>query len=117
MGRETEALNRAMATAGQTVILQRRIGTSDVFDAVTCRAGVRTTQDSDLVEGANQTQSTVIISQTEILASGWPVTAGGVNIPIKGDRILIAGKAKTVEFCKPFDINGEYVRFEIQVRG
>jgi len=127
-------LDRALARNGQDITLQRlTLGPNgqQIAFSVGCRAMVTGYQASELIAGSGivQGDSHVILSPTEINEAQWPgpsiVAAGGAapgtdaRVPSKsrGDRCVIAGKARAVEAGTPFYIDGELVRIELQVKG
>ena len=119
-------LNRQLATHGETIRLQRLIGTQQIPFEVTCRAFVRgvTLTPSEIVPGITQLQSDVIISPTEIDAQNWPGPASSAaaaladrRIPIKGDRVFMKGKPCNVEYAHGKYVGGDLVRIEMRVLG
>src|SRR5690606_26209128 len=65
---ELRKLNRSLKTKGESVILRRRVGTSNVFISVPCRAVVRGYQPEQLVGSITQQDSEAILSPTDIIA-------------------------------------------------
>jgi hypothetical protein len=114
---EIAALDEALATVGEDIVLRRVNGedpnTTNVD--VTCRAVVRTFEPEELVGGIAQTVSRVIISPTEINAVGWPES--GPNIPRRLDQVIIAGRIKDIEAVDPIYVGGRLVRIELRVLG
>lgn len=108
-----DALNRALARAGEDVVLRRNTGTPTVpvNTDVTCRAAVRSPTAQELVAGYTQTDSVVILSPSEATAASWP-------LPVrKGDRVLIQGRFRAVESVNPIFVAGELVRINLRVLG
>jgi len=124
-------LDDALATDGQTVTLQRLYlgaGGVQIPVSVDCRAAVRSYGAKELVGGITQDQSEVIMSPTQIIAAGWPGpwTPSATEptkpetdrrVPRKGDKLIIAGKARNVEVPKPIYVDDELVRIELRVLG
>ena len=127
-------LDSALARNGEDVTLIRTTlgpAGSLIPFSVDCRAQVRGYQPHDLIAGSGivQGDSIVTLSPTEINAAQWPgpvVVAVGANAPgtdarvpskNRGDRIVIAGKARAVEACAPVYLNGVLVRLVCQVKG
>lgn len=115
-------LDGQLAAHGETIDL-RRLTTGpngvQIPLVVSCRAFVRGYKPTELVGGITQNDSKVILSPTEIIAAGWtsgrPANEDG-RLPMKGNRVMIAGKARNVEAAGPFYVAGELVRIELQVR-
>ncbi len=120
-------LDRQLAKHGQDVMLQRittAAGGIGVKANVHVRAFVRSYAPDELVGGIVQTDSKVIISPTEITREGWPgpnssttSTNQDRRVPRKGDNCLIAGRIRNIENPKPFYLDDELVRIELQVKG
>jgi hypothetical protein len=110
---ERAALDRALARAGEPIVLRRVVGTNPQtwFD-VTCQASVRGYRPEQLIGGITQTDSFVILSPTQILDAQW---AGG--IPKVNDKAIVQGRVRNVEFVAPIYVGGELVRIEMRVRG
>lgn len=115
-------LDSQLAAYGETVELRRLTagpnGVQIPF-SVSCRAFVRGYKPAELVGGITQQDSKVILSPSEIIAAGW--TSGRAanedgRLPQKGNRAMIAGKARNVEAAVGIYVAGELVRIEMQVR-
>lgn len=125
---EIRDLDAALALDGEDVVLRRVTGTTNqiAFDC-DCRAFVRGYQPHELVAGSGiaQGDSKVIISPTQINATGWPgarplsepASTLDPRVPRRGDKIMINGKLRTIEAADPKSIDGQLVRLELQVRG
>lgn len=125
---EIDKLDRFLANRGEDVVLQRIVGAvNQVVSAVTCRAFVRGYLPQQLIAGSGITQgdSQVTLSPTQIGAAQWP---GGVvmsnpaptidpRVPRQGDKMIVAGKLRTVQAAAPIYMNGELVRIDAQVKG
>jgi len=104
-------LDAALAECGENVVLQRLV-TDDAgvqfaaYQVDPCRANVRSSQPQDL-EAPN---TLVILSPTDLTRALFP------GLPERGDRIIIAGRANTVEIVTPFSVGGILVRIEIMCR-
>jgi hypothetical protein len=114
------ALNDALASYGDDVILRRR---GAALQDVACKAHVTAyrLRDTELVAKTAITQEDLIIimSPSEIAAAGWP---GGSPtaldmLPRKGDKLVIRGMERNIEVCDPHRIAGEVVRFDIRALG
>ena len=103
---EAAAVDRALARAGEIVVL-RRTGLADL----PVRAFVRGYKASELIGGIVQGDRTVIIGNTEIAAAAWP------GPPVKPDYVMIAGKSSVVQSCDVRRVAGVIVCHIIQVRG
>ncbi len=119
------ALDRALATAGETIRLQRLAlgpGDSQIPFEVSCRALVRGYQPDELVNGITQQDQLIIISPTQIIANGWPGAApvrgpGDQRVPQARDRTITSRGTLTVQAAVGIYLQGELVRIEMQVRG
>jgi hypothetical protein len=112
------ALDRSLANTGQIVTLQRIPSVGATPIAVSVRAHIVDFKMDELIggNGLMTGDSRVIISATEVEAEGWP-TLTESRIPRKGDRVIIAGRMRTVLFAWPAPyINGELVRIEMAIR-
>ena len=113
------ALDRHLASNGEDVVLQK-IVSGAVSASVTARAIVRGYDPEELVAGIAQQDSLVIVSPTEIDAAAWPGLPDGLEderVPVKGDRVSIAGRVRAIEAATGIRMAGELVRIEMQVRG
>lgn len=124
------ALDNALASYGEDVILRRVIGTGvNVSNIdVKCRARVDAASVQEVVAGIPATDLNIIMSPTQINDAQWP--GGSVpQIPpfnvdqrvprVNGpDKVLLRGAApRTVAFSDPKFINGELVRINLRVTG
>lgn len=123
---EIASLDAALAEDGEDVIIRRTVGVNTQTNIdVTCRAFVRKFLAQELVDTIIQGDSKVIISSTEIIASGWPGpipippvgTAPDSRVPNGGDRIFISGRIRTIVSGAPIYLSGQLVRIDMQVRG
>lgn len=118
-------LDASLATDGEEIELQRL--TQLIAVKVICRAFVRGYAETELVGGISQTDSRVVISPSEIIASGWPgpqrafPVPPDVNqdhrVPRKGDKAVIMGKTRNIEMAHPKYIDGQLVRIDMRVAG
>lgn len=120
-------LDRFLARDGEDITLQRPVGNNQSWVSVSCRAAVRGFQPRDLTSAPGAAivigDSKVILSPSQIDAAGWPgspppapAPAGDQRIPIKGDRMIIAGKTRQVKGAWPTYLNGTLVRLDVQVQ-
>jgi hypothetical protein len=120
------SLRRQLAAHGEPVTIRRLARTSPALAeaSVSCRGFVRPfgqgQQKVDLIGSVAQQDVNVIISPDEIVAAGW--TSGGQSgldprLPIKGNKITIAGKERNIEAAHPIILDGVLVRIEMQARG
>lgn len=113
-------LDSALVEAGETITLRRRVGTTNVFVEVTCKAKVAGYASEVLVAGVKQTASTFIISPTEINAASatWPGAAGGGAWPRVGDFLKQSiGSDRKIEATRPILAGNTVVRVEAKVLG
>lgn len=104
-------LDRSIARAGDSVVLQRLAidadGTTSVAAAATCPAFVRARSPQDLVEsGAPDTD--VVLSASSL---------GEFGLPVRDDRIVIRGAAANIIEVAPIYRGGELVRVNLVCRG
>lgn len=118
-------LDAELLEAGQDVVLQRlalNAGVQSVAAQVTCRGVVRGYRPQELGGGGpvGQDDCKVILGPTEIAAAGWqsgrPAHEDGA-VPMKGNRVMIAGRSHNVEAAAGIYLAGTLVRIELQVRG
>jgi hypothetical protein len=113
--------------SGEDVILQRPIGNNQGFISVKCRAQVNGYKPVELIanSGIQQGDSMAILSPTQINEAQWPgafvpgqpgVATGDPRIPMKGDRMIVGGKTRSVQAAATRDIGGVLVRLEVQIR-
>jgi len=104
-------LDKSLARAGETVIVRRYTApTGDPRPKVeaTTKASVRPVRADDLVGNIDQTFSMVITSPTAIVAL----------LPLKkGDKVVIQGRERNVEFPRPIFVQDVLVRLELVVGG
>lgn len=121
--REIADLDAALAADGQWIVLRRITGTQNqVNNDVRVRAFVRTLRVDELINGMIQSESLAIFSPTEINAAHWP---GGQppsaqahpEIPLEGDKLIIAGKSRNVEFVNPIFLDDALIRIEVRTLG
>lgn len=113
---ERSALERALARAGETVTLRRRLGTSPAFASIEVLAVVRGYRPDELVGGITQQDSEVILAPLEE-TSAWPGSAGGSSLPRKGDQIVVGERVHNVEAVGVLRVRGEVVRLQLRIRG
>lgn len=117
------SLDSALADKGQNVVLQRMtLGPSgrQIPFSVTCKAFVRGYDPDQWIGGLTQHDSKVIISPTEITAAGWTngrLPPDETRVPIRNNKVVVAGATKNVEAGFGFYVGGELVRIEMQVKG
>lgn len=123
MSPERAALDRALAIAGEPVVLRRQYGVNpNTFVEVECRAFVRGYRPQELVGGISQTDIFVILSPTEIERAKWPGGSGlssttDPRVPRKNDKLTVRGAQRNVEAAGPIYVRGELVRIEMRVIG
>lgn len=113
------ALDRHLASRGQSVTLRRRIGTSSNFVDLTIRARVAGYSTVDLIAGVKATDSKFIASPTPIVIAGvaWPGAAGGSQWPKIGDFVVVNSVQRRIEQVQPVVIGDEVVRIEGRISG
>jgi len=113
------ALDASLARYGQTVLLERLSPPSmAVLASVSVQAHIidYTPQDMFSGIGLQMGDSKMTMSTTEVTDADWP-SVGASPIPRKGDRVIIAGRTRTVLFgwAAPY-VDGELVRIELSIR-
>lgn len=120
------SLDRQLASSGEDVILQRLVGSANqVVIPGKVRAFVRNYEPRELVGSVIQGDSKVTVSPTDIENARWPgprvvravPDATDARIPRKDDRVVIAGKTRTVQAAAPIYLAGVLIRIDLQVRG
>lgn len=118
-------LDDALRDCGEDVVLRRNtLAGGNVlipFDA-TVRGFVRGYDPTELTGTIIQGDTKVIVSPTDIDASGWPgpsvgTVVGDRRVPRKNDIVLIQDSPRQVMAAAPKYVAGTLVRVEIQVRG
>jgi hypothetical protein len=121
-------LRRQIEAHGQDISLRRVTrtpsGEPNVIYSVDIRAFVRGYRPDELVGGILQGDSKVMLSASEIEASGWPgpnlsttPTNQDRRVPRKGDDVILEGRVRNIEVATPFYLDNELVRIELEVRG
>lgn len=113
------ALDYALARAGTTAVLRRRVDTGATFVSIEGVPVAHRAGNADPLAGnAAQQPGALVMSPTPInAASSWPGDAGGGTWPKKGDMIVIGGAPKTVETADPIEVLGTVVRINLTVKG
>ncbi|GLK86683.1 hypothetical protein [Ancylobacter defluvii] len=112
------SLDRHLARHGADVVL-RRVQPGGPVD-VTVRAHVRGYTPHELTGSVVMGDTKAIISPTQIIAAGWSgASTDGTDarVPVRGDKLVIAGRLRNIEAAAPIYMAGELVRIELQVRG
>lgn len=119
-------LDAALAEAGSTITLQR-VGPSSgsvvVLGAVDCPAAVRPVGRSmadGLAGSVAMSDDHIIISPTPLVVAGWTSGRAGSGeeiVPMKGNRVLIGGRQRTIDSATAIRVQGEIVRIEMLVVG
>lgn len=116
-------LDAALERRKLTVTLQRITigpGAAQIPFSVECPASVRDYKAQELIGGIIQGDSEVIISPTPIIAGQWTSGATGAvdnRVPIKGNRVIIAGRPRSVLAVDPTYVGETLVRIAMTVRG
>lgn len=111
-------LDEHLDSDGQDVTLQRVTGGTTVAQAVTLRAFVRGYQPDELVNGITQQDAKVILSPTGLATFNSDAATGlDVRVPIKGNKIVINGRTRSIEAGVGIYMAGTLVRAEVAVKG
>jgi hypothetical protein len=105
------ALDRQIRQHGQPVTLRRTVANSAAIEH-SCRAVVRGYRADELVGGIQQGWSQVAISPTELKGSPFETA-----IPAVINKLTFDGRSRTIESVEPVSIDGQFVRFNINVSG
>lgn len=114
---EIADLDYALERDGQTVTLKRGAASVD------CWAFVRDLTKDQVVDTVAQQIFHVIMSPTQIDAASWPAAVDSpapaveARIPVKSDKLTIAGRSRTVQTVLPIFVADVLVRIEMKVTG
>lgn len=104
-------LDAALARRGEEIVVRRytaTTGTPRPKIDITVRAAVRPVKPEELVGGIDQTFSKVVLSPTGLSAL----------LPLrKGDKVVIQGRERNIEFPKPIVDGDKLVRINLTVAG
>lgn len=107
-------LDRQIAEHGQTVAIERLVGTGPGATRqggdVPVPAFVRTLREEELIAGMTQNDLLVVVSPSGLAA--WPH-----GVPVKGDKVLVDGRSHNIELPQPVKIAGALVRLNLKVKG
>lgn len=109
-----DRLDAALGRRGQNIVLRRLTlgpASQQVAFEATIRANVRPVKPEALVGNIDQRQHKIILSPTSLTAAQFPMPLR------KGDKAVIDGGVKDVEFVKPIRVNDVLVRVELTVAG
>ena len=109
--RAIQKLDRKLAQVGQTITLRRMVANASPVEKG-CKAFVRGYKPDELVGGIQQGDSLVILSPTGLAGSPF-----ATDLPRKLDRILAAGRLRTIEMSDPVLLGDQVVRINLLVRG
>lgn len=122
-----DALDRALAMAGEDIVINRVVRRSgaNVTVSVTCRAFVRAVSADEIAGKITVDDLQVIISPTQIVAAGWPgadenIQPGNLvdqRMPKSSDRVTVQGRPREIRAPRPKLVNGVWVRSDMVVAG
>lgn len=113
---EIADLDFALANEGQTITLTRGAAT------VSCAAFVRDLNTNPLVGGVTQQEFHIIMSPTQINDAVWPAAPNSPppsvdpRIPIKSDKLTVAGRVRTIQGVLPIFMPGASLGTDVLVR-
>ncbi len=117
-------LDDLLRIGGETVSLQRRIGTSNDYASVDCLAKLKphvtnVSAGQPLAGNQKQMDYSFIMSPSGITAdeANWPGSAAGGQWPRNGDFIVALGGRFRVEAAAVVGAGGQVVRIEGRVLG
>lgn len=114
---EIADLDYSLLNDGQTITLTRGAASVD------CYAFVRELIEEQLVDTTGQQRFRITISPTQIDADEWPAPVSSPpvtpdpRIPIKGDKVLVAGRVRTVQMVLPIFVQDVLVRIDFKALG
>lgn len=108
-------LDDGLRQYGQDVVLQRLVaddaGEQTIAHNADCRAAVRAHAPQALDAMTEDAPATsVVLSPTDLAAALWP------GLPVKDDRLIIAGRPNNVETVSPIEVDGTLVRIDLTCR-
>lgn len=106
-----DRLDAALARRGETVTVRRYTaptGSPRPKTDISTRANVRPVSPDEVVGSIDQTASKVILSPTGL---------SGLLPLLKGDKVVVAGAEKNVEFHAHIRMGDVLVRIELTVKG
>lgn len=107
-------LDAALARRGQNIALRRvTLGpaSQQVAFEVAVRANVRPVKPEELIGSIDQRQHRIVVSPTDLCATQFPMPLR------KGDKAVVDGGVKDIEFVKPIKVADVLVRVELTVTG
>ncbi|WP_185982985.1 hypothetical protein [Aureimonas mangrovi] len=108
--RAIRMLDRQIAKSGQSAVLRRVVPNAEALER-SVRVFFRGYGAKELVGGIQQGDSLVVISPTD-----WSqIEIEG--LPLRNDRLRVAGRLRNVESVNPVMIDDHLVRINLQVRG
>jgi hypothetical protein len=114
---EIADLDFSLQIDGQLVTLTRGAA------SVECWAFVRDLAMDQVADTVAQQTFHIIMSPTQIDEASWPAAIDSpapsieARIPIKGDKLTIAGRSRTVQSVLPFFVSNILVRIEMKATG
>ena len=122
------SLDSFLRTAGEDIILRRTTAGADADQTV--RASVRAasltrSRNNQLMDGTSQDDLLIVMSMSEIRASGWPNVGAAqaapynvdVSIPRRGDKVIVKGRLYRLEVVNPIAVANEVVRVTMTTKG
>lgn len=127
-------LDASLARVGEDVVLRRNTlgpgNTQIPFDATVrghVRRQVRTSSAEEMAAGFQAHEERLILSPTDLDRTGWPgpevLGQGQVpatedrRLPINGDIVIVAGRARRIDSASGIRIAGILVRVEARLVG
>lgn len=119
-------LDLFLKQSGEDIILRRTTAGNNADQVV--RASVRALRMSrvqQLVDGTTQDDKLIVFSPTEIRWSGWPNLGSmgsppfdvDVQIPRRGDKVIVSGALFRIEVVNAIKVDNEVVRIQIMTKG
>jgi len=108
---ELNTLVEPIARYGQSMMLRRRVGTTNAFTDVSVKGVARAYQPNELLGGLQQGDQRVVISSKEIRDAGWPAP------PASGDLLVWNSSTRTVRGARHIKIGEEILGYDLWVRG
>lgn len=121
------SLARQIAQHGQTITIVRTTGTTTPTTvSATIMAFVRGDMDRNerrdgLVGQFQQGDLWIVIDPTDLESASWPgagaVAGRSAVVPIRGDKITVEGRVRSVVIAEARDVQGTIVRINVIARG
>lgn len=118
---EIADLDSTLAQDGESVVLRRVVHTTGTVEYdIDVTAFIQAVAMSELTQESTQSDYIVVLSPTEITATGWPysaVTGGDRRVPRKLDKIVRRSGTLTIQSADPIYMGDTLIRINAKARG